>query len=168
MDEVTDPKLMVLKLFLDALGVSANITTVSDRKTVQKAVYLGQIAGVDLGYRFSWYLMGPYSPPLTEDYYTLNNKLKYVTKEAMGKALRDDLAQSLSRIRPLLTKPDEFPREPAEWLELLASLDYLLRVSKKSLADASELLKQKKPDLYPHISLAQQKLAEYNLIPHAA
>ena len=56
-----DAKLITLRLFLDALGQSVDIETVDDRKRVQKAVYLGQLSGVDLGYRFSWYVMGPYS-----------------------------------------------------------------------------------------------------------
>src|SRR3712207_9330456 len=41
------------------------------RKRVQKAVYIGQLTGVDLGYRFSWYVKGPYSTALTRDYYDL-------------------------------------------------------------------------------------------------
>lgn len=59
-----DSNLIALKLFLDDLGVSADIETIDDRKRVQKAVYLGQAAGADLGYRFGWYLLGPYSPSL--------------------------------------------------------------------------------------------------------
>ncbi len=45
---------IVLKLFLSTLGVPADIDTVNDRKRVQKAVYIGQLTGVDLGYRFGW------------------------------------------------------------------------------------------------------------------
>ena len=62
-----EPRLIALRLYLDQLGVSSDIETVSDRKRVQKAVYLGQLSGVDFGYRFGWYLMGPYSTTLTED-----------------------------------------------------------------------------------------------------
>lgn len=34
---------------------------------VQAAVYIGKVAGVDLGYRYGWYVYGPYSPSLHED-----------------------------------------------------------------------------------------------------
>ena len=60
-----------LKLFLDALEISSEISTLEDRKRVQKAVYIGQEAGVDLGYSYGWYLLGPYSPELTQNYFTL-------------------------------------------------------------------------------------------------
>ena len=64
-------KLVLLKLFLDKLGISSEIDTFEKRKTIQKAVYLGQLTDVDLSYRFGWYLKGPYSPSLAEDYYPL-------------------------------------------------------------------------------------------------
>ncbi len=58
-----ETKLLVLKLFLGALGIDDSIETVDDRKRVQKAVYLGQLSGIDLGYRYGWYRMGPYPCP---------------------------------------------------------------------------------------------------------
>ena len=55
-----EEKLVVLKLFLDELGIPDSIDTVDERKRIQKAAYLGQLSGVDLGYRYGWYKMGPY------------------------------------------------------------------------------------------------------------
>src|SRR5207253_2671703 len=37
------------------------------RLIIQKTVYLLQVFGFALGYRFSWYIYGPYSPDLTRD-----------------------------------------------------------------------------------------------------
>jgi hypothetical protein len=50
-----ETRLVTLFLFLRELGVEPRIATVADRKGVQKAVYIGQLSGIDLGYRYSWY-----------------------------------------------------------------------------------------------------------------
>jgi hypothetical protein len=41
------------------------------RLILQKTVYLMQQFGLNIGYSFSWYLRGPYSPTLTRDTYEL-------------------------------------------------------------------------------------------------
>ena len=50
-----DSRHVVLKLFVNELGEPGEITDFENRKIFQKAVYLGQLSGVDLGYRYSWY-----------------------------------------------------------------------------------------------------------------
>ncbi len=47
-----DNKEVALKLILDGVNIDCSIDTLDDRKRVQKAVYLAQLSGVDLGYRF--------------------------------------------------------------------------------------------------------------------
>lgn len=42
-----------------------SVDTFSDRKKLQKLVYLIENFGIDLGFRFSWYVFGPYSSKLT-------------------------------------------------------------------------------------------------------
>ena len=41
-----------------------------DRLRLQKYVYIMERLGLDLGYSFSGYLRGPYSPDLADDYYS--------------------------------------------------------------------------------------------------
>ena len=41
-----------------------NLETIQDRILLQKKVYLFQDLGVSLGYGYSWYVHGPYSPDL--------------------------------------------------------------------------------------------------------
>src|SRR6266571_2039516 len=48
-----------------------NVDTFPRRLTFQKTVYFLQVFGFYLGYRFSWYLYGPYSPALTKDGFEL-------------------------------------------------------------------------------------------------
>ena len=56
-----------VKLAIDGLKLPFVIDTFMDRLIMQKAVYLAQAAGVNLGYYYHWYLHGPYSPSLTRD-----------------------------------------------------------------------------------------------------
>ena len=82
-------KLLALKLVLEALGVGTNIGNVTERKEKQKAIYLVKaLTGLDLGYSYGWYIRGPYSPSLANDYYELQNP-----NEALTGTLREDIIQ---------------------------------------------------------------------------
>ena len=65
-------KEIALNLVLRAIGESTQISSVDDRMRIQKAIYLSQEFGIPLGYNYSWYVKGPYSPGLTQDYYGMN------------------------------------------------------------------------------------------------
>ena len=60
-----------VKLTADGLGLSFQVETFEDRLIMQKAIYLAQAAGVNLGYFYHWYLHGPYSPSLTRDEFAI-------------------------------------------------------------------------------------------------
>jgi len=47
-----------VKLTTDSLKLPFQIGTFEDRLIMQKAVYLAQAAGVNLGYYYHWYLHG--------------------------------------------------------------------------------------------------------------
>ncbi|HEY6236176.1 MAG TPA: hypothetical protein VIW69_13840, partial [Candidatus Elarobacter sp.] len=51
-----------------ALDIPLRVDTLDERKALQKAIYLAQEIGVDLGYMYGWHQMGPYSSQLAEDY----------------------------------------------------------------------------------------------------
>lgn len=57
---------MVLESF-DGLHIDA----FDERLTLQKRIYLLQLFGIDLGYRYSWYVHGPYCSVLTDDAFDL-------------------------------------------------------------------------------------------------
>lgn len=151
---MVSPNLVTLRLFLDALDVPSVIDTVDDRKRVQKAVYLGQLTGVDLGYRFSWYLMGPYSPDLTRDYYMLREALESDAGIGSGRRLRPVLSQKLGQVQSLLQVPDDVGLTQEAWLELLASVDYLQRVSKQSSERIRDTIMRQKPHLENYLPQA--------------
>lgn len=149
---------VALKLVLETLGIDPCIETTDDRKRIQKAVYMGQITGVDLGYRFSWYHMGPYSPELTKDYYAMAEEISAGADEWEGKSLKPPLVQRLTAIRPLLQEPLGFDK--SKWLELVASYHYLREVSKKTHDEAKVIFATQKAHLVPYLPVAAEKFAE--------
>ena len=91
-----DARLETLQLVLAELGIDPEIETIDQRVIFQKAIYLAQAGGVPLRYRYNWYVMGPYSPNLTKDYYEFHaqqgaarqNQESFVLKEQFAKILR--------------------------------------------------------------------------------
>ena len=156
-------KLVLLKLFLDKLGVSFKTDTFDERKTIQKAVYLGQLTDVDLSYRFGWYLKGPYSPALAEDYYHLADELELGDEGYQEYQLKKSLSDKLEKVKPLFEKPEKFGLEKVDWLELVASCDYLRRVRRLNDNEIDEALKKGKSHLYEYKDLAFEKLAQIPL-----
>ncbi len=159
-------KLIALKLVLNELHVDPDISTLDDRKRVQKAVYLGQRTGIELGYRFGWYLLGPYSSPLAHDYYELSSTLSGGTDPASGRELRPEAKSRLARLIPIMTPPSSFVFGSEDWLELLASLDYLRTVSGLTREGAVAALGQSsgKQRFVPYAQLAEAKLQEAGLL----
>lgn len=159
-----EKRLLVLKLVADALGQEINIATLSERKALQKALYLGQLCGVDLGYRYGWYIRGPYSTELARDYYRLAEALEDGDDEYKERKLNDIVKAKLKSIRPLLNVPEGVQLDRASWLELLASWHFLRTVNKKSEADASQVMQREKPYLLSHVQRAETSLKDFRLL----
>jgi len=157
-------KLILLKLFLDELGVPSSINTLDDRKKVQKAIYLGQLSGVDLGYRFGWYLMGPYSTALTRDYYSLAEDIESGDEGYQNKTLKKDIKCKIEKVKPLFNMPGNFPLAEEDWLELLSSFHFLKKVRKLSDEDAQKVLKEEKPRLVSFVDDAKSALTAVSIL----
>jgi hypothetical protein len=160
-----EPKLVALKLFLDALKTPASIRTIDDRKRVQKAVYLGQLSGVDLGYRFGWYIKGPYSPSLTKDYFSLAEALTSGDQAYIGKQFSDAVQNRLHSVLPLMEVPEEAGLPPEDWLELVSSLHFLRKVQGLDEKAADDRLQTTKPHLAHLAHLAKDRLTTARLLP---
>jgi hypothetical protein len=156
-------RLIGLKLFLDALGVPFKIDKVEARKTIQKAVYLGQETGADMGYRFNWYRMGPYSPALTRDYFKLDEAIKAGVPVG-DRRLHPALVDRLGSLAEVFKKPRGFSRSQADWLELLASLHFLRAVQHRTSEQARAVIHQEKAHLEPALPLAEHALASAGLL----
>jgi uncharacterized protein YwgA len=153
--------LISLRLVLDHLDVPATSSTLPERKRLQKVIYLAQAAGAELGYRFSWYLMGPYSSVLTRDYFTLGPE---VDEQVANYRLTEQVQAALGKVTPLLEVPQGIHLAQADWLELVASLLFLQRDSMYSKETAYARLAQTKPNLRPHADEAQEGLEAAELI----
>jgi uncharacterized protein YwgA len=159
---IMEARLAALKLMLDAMGIPSTVATMAARKSMQKGVYLGQCAGVDLGYRFGWYIKGPYSPALANAYYELNESL--ASGETPGRNLRNDLRQRLAPVRNALRLPEDVGLSNDDWLELLASLHYLMQVRRLDIEAAGEVIRTKKNRLFPYVDEAHTALQAAHLL----
>ena len=113
------------KLALDELGLGVKLDSFEDRLILQKTIYILQTAGVKLGYSFSWYLKGPYSRGLTSDAFTIREELE--SNDSEGWTLDRQSLQIIRSVKSLLTrKPKLFKDSKAKWLELLASVRFLV------------------------------------------
>lgn len=153
-----EERLIVLKLVLDELGVDPTISNMPDRKRIQKAVYLAQRSGLDLGYRFGWYIRGPYSPALARDYYELADGLRS-TPAAFDKFKLDERVKPrLDKVKTLMRPTESTELTQPNWLELVASLDYLRHVQGRPAREAKVALAGYKPQLSSHVDEAEGAL----------
>jgi len=124
-----------VKLAIDALKLPFRVGTFEDRLIMQKAVYLAQTAGVNLGYYYHWYLYGPYSPSLTRDGFAIAMDISAGLDESKGWKLDDESSKRLEKIRVLFAEKDS--SKLAGKLELLASVHFLLDRKQASRVDPS-------------------------------
>jgi uncharacterized protein YwgA len=157
-------QLAVLTLFLSALGRSSKIDSLDDRLLIQKSVYLGQLTGVDLGYRYSWYVRGPYCTNLTQDYYALAAVDDTEKQEYAKYSLATDVHERLKKAKPLFSVPKGLNLELHQWLELLASWHYLLEVSKVERSEARKILDSAKPHVSEFVDQAHQFLIRHGFL----
>ena len=160
--EIMNTKLKALKLILDDIKIPSRIATVEDRKKVQKAIYLGQAVGVDLGFHFGWYKMGPYSPELTKDYYDLAEELSQGDMEYNDNELAPEITEKLKIITSIIKTPQEVGLSQDDWMELLASHHFLRK--NYSLDETREKIKLEKARLVPFIDKAENVLREQGML----
>jgi len=115
---------IALKLIVDELGVDFSVESFQDRLILQKASYLTQAAGVNLGYYFSWYLYGPYCSSLASDAFSISDELDADSDESRGWQLDEKTAAKLTRVRALIEGCG--PEDCAKRFELLASVHFLV------------------------------------------
>lgn len=88
------------------------------RLILQKTVYLMEQFGLNIGYYFSWYLRGPYSPSLARDVYSMvKSYLEIPPAKFVDPSKEKRFCEFLSFIKP-------FSRDHA-YLERIASIHFL-------------------------------------------
>jgi uncharacterized protein YwgA len=120
---------ILLKLVLDEIGLGGlEIGEFTSRKILQKKIYLLQLTGIDLGYRYNWYLQGPYCPALANDTFTLREEMRY-DQEFNDYRLNSKTVSKLDTLKKIVELPETPRTNEPEWLELLASLHYLKHIA---------------------------------------
>ncbi len=101
-----------------------NTDEFNNRIIYQKIVYLLQYLGISLGYRFNWYIRGPYSPLLTRTLYNLseNSELQQSGREKQLKNV-DEIERRIAELQKVVDRH----HDDAMFLEILASLAYIKR-----------------------------------------
>lgn len=152
---------ILLKLVLDRIGFEdIEIDKFDKRKILQKKIYLLQLTGVDLGYRYNWYLKGPYCPALANDTFTLREEKKY-DDEYNDYELNSKTKNKFDTLHKIVSLPYTPKTSEPEWLELLASLHYLKHIAywpgknNPEFAEVFEKLKESKPHFADKIELAE-------------
>ena len=167
---------ILLKLILDEIGLGKlELDTFSKRLNLQKRIYLLQLTGIDLGYRYNWYLRGPYCPNLTQDAFTLKDELAWDGDEYREYELRHDVVKKLEKAEGIWNVPSGLSVDSEIWVELLASLHYLKHIAYWSGNNITremiiEKLKKTKPqfsDKPELINKAWERLNEVGLLDSA-
>lgn len=147
------PTHVLLKLFMDEADLSEELDTFDERFQLQKNMYLTQVLGFDMRYRFAWYLRGPYSRELTADAFALREQLELGDTDYERFRLTEEARRCVARAREIGQRPKDATCGDAIWLELLASLHYLRHIaywpsdSTRSFGDVFQSLIRTKPHL---------------------
>lgn len=107
-----------------------SVDNFSDRKKLQKLIYLSEVFGVNLGFGFTWYIHGPYSSQLTR---IMFDKVK-------GNSLRvkeiPNVDKKISKLRTFLG--DDI--NSSDRLELITSVHYITSLVNDPIKSKSKIL----------------------------
>jgi len=108
-----------LSKFLEVMGFSLDLSTLQSRIILQKRVYFAQALGTKLGYRFGWYVFGPYSTDLTRDAYGVQGLESHISESNAAMPETQKLKEFLGKVETLPKRAEGY------WLELLSSFHFL-------------------------------------------
>ncbi|MCK4631935.1 MAG: hypothetical protein KAT79_01625 [candidate division Zixibacteria bacterium] len=123
-----DKNVCRIKVIFEHLDKEFSVKEFSDRLLLQKLIYFSQFAGIDLGYRYSWYRFGPYSTDLTEAGYRYSDSKSSYDRESSKFKLSAVGRDNLKKVRSLI-EDNPTDLETADWLELAASIHYLKHIA---------------------------------------
>jgi uncharacterized protein YwgA len=133
-----DRQQILLGKALDAAGLPLSVETFDDRLILQKTVYLLQAAGVHLGYRFRWYLRGPYCPEMTAAAFGIVGEGDAAQQELRGWSLDDASKDRIEKLKPFLAGPGDKAAK-ARRMELLASILFLINTHQAKANEPEEI-----------------------------
>jgi uncharacterized protein YwgA len=156
-------KTLILSRVLKSIGFDqVDMDNFDNRLKYQKLIYLTQNFGLSLGYGYSWYVKGPYSPELTKTLFT-------ITPESLADSdnfrfQNDDVV--IGKIREIKTILDNKIQDPF-FLEILASIVYIKKYLQSEISPENlrvELLKRK-PKMQDNIDFERTFSEAFRLMP---
>jgi uncharacterized protein YwgA len=132
----------IIALFRE-IGFRPDITRFDDRLVAQKVVCLLEMKGLELGYPYSMYVRGPYSPDLTTDLYAFRDDFHESRTGSVLNARERGTADDLLRI---------FGLKPA-LLEIGATYGYYTTRERCDPLEALKRVRLLKP-FYPEAQIA--------------
>lgn len=139
----------VLGQLLKRIGNFDKMRSFEDRLILQKTIYFLQNFGLYFGYRFSWYVYGPYSPSLASDGFDLAEHYDQLPSYEFA----DEDAEE--RFEQFLAFLGEKRSDP-QWLEALASVHSLRRLYPR---DSQEEIVKRVARKQPYFSEEQARQA---------
>lgn len=133
-----------------------DLSTFEGRLVLQKTVYLLQSFGLYFGYKFSWYVHGPYSPDLTTEAFKLQSIYRKVPQAKFAKTRTEKHFQDYLRF--IGDKKND-----ADWLEQLACTHFLWVLN--PTASRKQII-QAVLDHEPHFTMIQCQKAWDYLVEH--
>lgn len=127
----------ILSLF-ELLGIEPSLESLDERKKIQKLVYFSEVFGINLGFSFTWYIWGPYSPGLTK---VLFNKERGKSSDFKASPT---ILDKIKKLKNFLGEDINSSKN----LELISSLHYIFEIASKtnkSEKDALKLFYEEKP-----------------------
>lgn len=119
-----DRRQIAASLVLKHLDIKLEMNSFDQRLLVQKALYLAQAAGLDLGYSFRWYIRGPYCPTVAQDLFAAIEDPQYLDRCLAGWSLDTSSMDRLASLRTVSYPAQGGSR--ARHMELLASVHFLI------------------------------------------
>lgn len=164
-----DRRQIALGLTLREMGISpGKMESFDDRLVLQKAIYLVQAAGIDLGYHHGWYLRGPYCSALAEDGFAIASEVRERSEgdPFRGWKLDRHSKQVLQSLASLLSSDES--AQKARNAELLASVHFLVEKKRAEKSDPAKirevLLRYNKNFSEEEITGALNKLEKHGLV----
>lgn len=131
-----------------------------DRLIAQKKIYLLQSLGTDLGYYYSWYLHGPYSPSLTSYMYSNLDWMQESESILANYKLSSKTNENVRRVNELAQQPENDTNlGQSDWYELLASIHYIHKNRKSWAVTGKEEIFKKLQQYKPQYSKEQCEMA---------
>ncbi|MCK5225409.1 MAG: hypothetical protein KAQ89_01690 [Planctomycetes bacterium] len=154
----------VMLVLEDGLGLKFDISCFNDRLICQKAIYLAQAVGINLGYYYHWYLHGPYCSSLTKDGYDINTEIQ--SREWDEWQLDEASRTKLKKIRRVFDVQDR--KQLASKIELFASVHFLIdrkRVTDRNVTEITDTLRRfDKPFDESQVRKALEELESYEFL----